>query len=163
MPANVFLLLIKPKTMKKIFLRVLVTLVILLVLAIAYFVVFVYYKPHVDYARAEPEMEISAERLFHDFLEDPVEAYRLYGGKVLLVDGVVDDIERADDMVIAVMLFEEGFFGPEGVRFTMLEGHQEHLVIGRHMQIKGLCTGYTGDDEWGGDVLIEHASVPQGP
>ncbi len=149
--------------MKKTLLRILLALVVIIVLAIAYFIAFVYYKPHVDYARAEPEMEIAAEQLFYAFVEDPLDAHRHYGGKVLLVDGVLDEIEHSDELTIAVMLFEEGFFGPEGVRFTMLEGHEQHLIIGHHMQIKGLCTGYTGDEDWGGDVLIEHASVPQAP
>ncbi len=139
---------------KKIIIRTGLAILIIAILAIAYFLIFVYFKPHVDYLKEAPDIEISAEQLFYHYVEDQNEAASLYSGLILLVEGVVDDIEYYDDMVVAVMTFEEGFFGPEGVRFTLLDGQEEYISIGDNTFIKGFCTGYTG-----ADVIIEHASV----
>lgn len=143
-------------SIKKIILRSLLALVAVVVLAIAYFIIFVYFKPHVDYLKAEPEIEISGEQLFNAFATDNIGALRKYNGKVLLVNGVVDTLEYpADDLQIAVMIFrEDEFWGNEGIRFSLLKGQAERVVVGREISLKGLCTGYTGSD-----VIIEHASV----
>lgn len=139
----------------KIFWRVVLGLLAVVVLVVAYFLVFVYFKPHVDYLKAEVEVVVSGEQLFHDFVSDPAGAAATYNGRVLLVEGVVDQVEEEEGLVVAVMVFDDGFFGQEGVRFTMLEGQQGKVAAGRHMQIKGFCTGYTG-----ADVILENASVP---
>jgi len=139
----------------KIFWRILLALGIIIVLVIAYFLVFVYFKPHVDYLKAEVEIEVAGEQLYRDYVNNPLQAAQTYNGKVLLVEGIIDDIEEPEDMTIAVMIFEDGFFGTEGIRFTMLEGQEEYLVTGRLIQVKGYCTGFTG-----ADVILEHASVP---
>lgn len=140
--------------MKKLILRIVLALAVVVVLAIAYFFIFVYFKPHVDYLKAEPEIEISGEQLFNDFVTNHIDASRKYSGKVLLVNGIIDDLEIVDDMKIAVMIFDDGFFGPEGVRFSLLEGQANQIVVGNEMWLKGFCTGYTG-----ADVVLEHASV----
>lgn len=140
----------------KIFWRVILALVAIVVLAIAYFVIFVYYKPHVNYLKAEVEIEVTGEKLYNDFIIDPLEAAKVYNGKVLLVEAVLDEIEEPEDMIVAVMILDDGFFGPEGLRFTMLKGQEAYISVGQPLQIKGFCTGFTG-----ADVIIEHASVPQ--
>ena len=152
---NQYQIAIKTGKMKT-FRRILLAVIVVAVLAIAYVLVFVYYKPHVNYLKAAAEVEVTGEQLFRDFVNDPSKAAGLYNGKVLLVEGTVDEIEEAGDMVIAVMIFDDGFFGAEGVRFTMLEGQEKFLVTGQPMHLKGYCTGFTG-----ADVIIEHASVVQ--
>ncbi len=139
----------------KIFWRILLALGIIVVLVIAYFLVFVYFKPHVDYLKADVEIEITGEQLYYEFVSDPLQAAQTYNGKVLLVEGIIDEIEEPEDMTIAVMVYEDGFFGREGIRFTMLEGQEGYLFTGRLIQVKGYCTGFTG-----ADVILEHASVP---
>lgn len=142
--------------MKKLIFRSLMALGIIIILAIAYFFIFVYFKPHVDYLKTEHEIEVSGQQLYNDFVSDHMQAARKYSGKVLLVNGIIDDLELVDDMQIAVMIFDDGFFGPEGVRFSLLEGQAAKIVPGTNMYLKGFCTGYTGSD-----VIIEHASVVQ--
>ncbi len=120
--------------------------------------ILVYNKPHTDYERANPEWVISAEELYYSFIHDEVAANNMYTGTVVLVDGQVADVEQVDDLVIVSFIFEEGFFGGEGVRCTMLEGHHARaleLLTGENVTIKGLCTGFTGSD-----VILEHCSFP---
>ncbi len=120
---------------------------------------FIYSKPHRDYERAEPDLEIAAEDLYRAFIKDEQNAEKTFNGKVLLIHGTLSGVEQvADDMVIAYFVFEEGFFGGEGVRCTMLENHHEkalQMEAGHEVVIKGLCTGFTGTD-----VIMEHCSFP---
>lgn len=138
----------------KIFKRTLLALLVLIVLAVLYFIIFVYHKPHVDYLVAEVEKEVVAKDLYHDFVNNQLEANKKYNGKVLLVTGVVNEIEITEELEIAIMIFGDGFFGDEGIRFTMLEGQIEKVVKDVPIALKGFCTGFTGTD-----VIIEHASV----
>ncbi len=126
-------------------------------LAVAVAVYFlVYNKPHPDYEKAKPDIVISAEDLYSAFVVDEAAANLLFNGKVIVIDGPVATVEQVDDLVIVSFVFEEGFFGGEGVRSTMLEGHHHkalNLVPGDHVGIKGFCTGFTGSD-----VILEHGS-----
>lgn len=139
----------------KIFWRIILALGIIIALVVAYFLVFVYFKPHVNYLKAEVDIEIAGEQLYREFVDDPLQAAKTYNGKVLLVEGVVENIDYLDDMTIAVMIYDDGFFGKEGIRFTLLEGQEKYLLTGRLNRLKGYCTGFTG-----ADVILEHASVP---
>ncbi|TVR42792.1 MAG: hypothetical protein EA394_02715 [Bacteroidia bacterium] len=139
--------------------------IILLIIAIAAiaaaFVVyfFIYSKPHRDYERAKPDLEIAAEDLYRAFIEDEQMAAETFNGKVLLIDGTLSGVEQvADDMVVLYFVFEEGMFGGEGVRCTMLVNHHEQALqmeAGLEIVVKGLCTGFTGTD-----VILEHCSFP---
>lgn len=116
----------------------------------------VYNKPHPDYEKAKPEFVISAGALYAAFIDDEVAANDQFTGKVVAIDGQVAGVEQLDDLVIVSFVFDEGFFGGEGVRCTMLEGHHARaldLLPGDNVTIKGLCTGFTGSD-----VILEHCS-----
>ena len=138
----------------KIFKRTLLALFVLIVLGVLYFVIFIYFKPHVDYLKKDADIEIVGETLFMEFESNQLEASKRFNGKVLLVEGVIDSIEKEGDLEIAVMVFGDGFFGEEGIRFTMLENQIHKLTVGEWAAIKGFCSGFTGSD-----VIIEHASV----
>ena len=139
--------------MKSCFRIVLIFAAILLIAAL-WFYFAIYKKPHVDYLKEEAEMEIRGEDLFNEYVADPLAAAKKYNGKVLIVTGTVDILEEAEDMNTAVMIFEEGFFGYEGVRITLLEGQEQKVTLGEDMRLKGYCTGFTE-----ADVIVEHGSV----
>ena len=135
-------------------LRIVLILAAILLIAFLWFYFAIYKKPHVDYLKAEADMEIRAEDLFNAYNTDPQAANRKYNGKVLIVAGTVDLLEETEDMNIAVMIFEDGFFGYEGVRITLLEGQEGRITVGEKMRLKGFCTGFTE-----ADVILEHGSV----
>jgi DNA/RNA endonuclease YhcR with UshA esterase domain len=138
----------------KTFLKIILILFAILLIAALSFYFFVYNKPHVDYLQSEVEIEIHATELFLEYVSNPLAAAKKYNGKVLLVTGTVNQIEQADELMIAVMVLDDGFFGPEGVRFSLLEKQKEKIKIGELISLKGFCTGYTGSD-----VILEHVSV----
>jgi hypothetical protein len=122
---------------------------------IVYF--FIYNKPHRDYEKAKPEFELKDEELYTDFVTNEATASDKYNGKILLLTGEVAFVEQVDEMVIVAFVFDEGLFGEEGVRCTMLESQHSRaleLNTGQSVHIKGLCTGFTGSD-----VVLEHCSI----
>ena len=140
----------------KIWQRVTLILVLTGIAVAATLFLLVYNKSHPDYERKEPERVISVEALYSAFVVDEVTANTEFIGKVIAVNGQVAEVEQLDDMVIVAFVIEQGVFGGEGVRCTMLEGHHARaldLSRGEKVEIKGLCAGFTGSD-----VILEHCS-----
>ncbi len=141
----------------KTWIKILIALFLLGLVAGALMYVFVYNKPHRDIAAAKPDFYLTAAELFDAFRSDETTAGAKYNGKVLQIEGVVDDKEILDNMVILIFVFDDGIFGHEGVRCTMLPDWGERAMefqVGDFVTIKGLCTGYTGVD-----VILEKCSV----
>ncbi len=118
---------------------------------------FVFNKPHTDYSKAEADFELKAIVVFEEFRTNPELASGKYNGKVLSLTGELTAVEQPDSLTIAVFSYEEGMFGSEGVRFTMLPEHAGTVVAvapGSTVTIKGLCTGYNDTD-----VIMEHCSL----
>ncbi len=118
--------------------------------------VFVYNKPHPDYLKKKPDYSLTAAALFEAYRADEAGASKTYNGKMLAVSGLLDDVEQADGQLIAFFIFDDGFFGPEGVLINMLEGQGAKLFekIGQQTTIKGFCTGFNDPD-----VRLSHGSL----
>lgn len=119
--------------------------------------IFVFNKPHTDYSKSTPEFELSASTLFDEFRANPEATAAKYNGKVLAISGELNGVEQTDSLTIAVFSFEEGMFGNEGVRCTMIPEHSEEILSippTTNLTLKGLCTGYNDTD-----VILEHCSV----
>lgn len=118
---------------------------------------FLFNKPHTDYSKAEADFEMRAVAVFEEFRTNPELASGKYNGKVLSLTGELTAVEQPDSLTIAVFSYEEGMFGSEGVRFTMLPEYAGSVVAvapGSTITLKGLCTGYNETD-----VIMEHCSV----
>ena len=118
---------------------------------------FVFNKPHTDYATATPDYDLKAATLFEEFRTNPESSGTKYNGKVLSITGELNSVEQTDSLTVAVFGFEEGMFGSEGVRCTMIPEHSSEVVRvapGTTLTIKGYCTGYNETD-----VIIEHCSL----
>lgn len=118
---------------------------------------FMYNKAHINYEKADADFSLSARQLFDEFRNDAETAGVKYNGKVIELSGTPSKVEEADSLVIAVFAFEEGMFGAEGVRVTMLPNYAETLK--QHpktssLKLKGFCPGYNGTD-----VIIENGSI----
>ena len=121
--------------------------------------VFVYNKPHRDFEIATPDYSLSTFNLFDSYITDRENAEANYNGKVLLLEGIVQKTEKVDSLVIAVFVFQEGMFGDEGIRCTMLPKYNEEMMKvkpGTNVKIKGFCTGYNDTD-----VILEKCTLIQ--
>jgi len=118
------------------------------VLLVGYVYFFQYNKSHPDYANQKPVFQINAEKLYSDFTNNTDS--KKYLGKVIQIEGIVSTIEKTDSSAVISINFEEGMFGEQGVRCTMISS--DVLVkSGAKITIKGVCTGYNDTD-----VVLEH-------
>ncbi len=114
-------------------------------------------KPHPDYENLEAEFKVQADDLYSEFSANTEQASQKYNGRMLAVSGSPDYVETADTMVIAVFVFNEGMFGDEGIRCTMLPDYnkiRESFYPGEEITLKGFCSGFNGTD-----VIIEKCSL----
>lgn len=114
-------------------------------------------KPHADIEKAKPEFVLSAQDLYNEFKNDLAATSTKYNGKVLELTGNLTKIEKPDTLVLMVFVFNEGMFGDEGVRCTMLPNHNEKalaLLPGALVKVKGYCAGFNDPD-----VILEKCSV----
>lgn len=141
----------------KIWMKVIIILFLLGIIAgiLGYF--FVYNKPHKDYEKAKPDFILTAADLYKTFTDDQEKAANIYNGMVLQITGELGSKEDLGEMVVLTFIFDDGLFGPEGVRCTMLpQFHKSSLSLeaGDAVVIKGLCTGFTG-----ADVILDKCSI----
>ena len=144
--------------MKK-WLKILGGLFVLGVIAALLVYFFVYNKPHPDWLELKPVYTLSAAELYGQFESASEVANEKYSGKILLIEGIYDHIERVDSLVIAVFVFNQGVFGDEGVRCTMLQAQNKlaaNIFEGNSIKIKGFCSGYNDTD-----VILEKCSLIQ--
>lgn len=119
--------------------------------------VFIYNKSHPNYEKMKPEYELTASALFEAYRSDQALAESLYNGKMIAVEGTLSDLIQNETSTIAYFLLDEGMFGDEGVRISMLEGQNnalKSLEPGSMLSIKGFVTGYNQTD-----VVLMHGSL----
>jgi len=141
--------------MKKLIFKILGVLVLIGFLAAVYGWFFIYNKPHRNYEKAEPDFIMTAGDCYQKYAAGADEAGQ-FTGKVLQISGAPSLIEDNDIMVIVVFVFNEGMFGDEGIRCSMLPNYNRQarkMDISKEMQIKGYCTGYNGTD-----IIMEQCS-----
>lgn len=118
---------------------------------------FVINKPHRDYEKAKPAYIVSASDLFDSFRANRELAEQKYNGQVVMLSGKIDKIEVSESLVTGVFVFDQGMFGDEGIRCTMLPQHAPSLKSmdeGSDIQLKGYLTGYNETD-----IILEQCSV----
>ncbi len=134
--------------MKK-WMKILLILAILGAAGATYVYVFVYNKAHPDYANLEPDFDTEAQTLFEAFKNNPEDAATTYNGKIIRLSGTLDKIDKLEDQTIAYFILDEGMFGNEGIRISMLPDEADKikpLDTGKSVIIKGFCTGYNDSD-----------------
>ena len=114
-------------------------------------------KEHPDYASSEPELFIKPKRLYTDYTKNLEMANEKYTGKIIQLEGNISKVELADSLVILTYVYQEGDFGDEGIRVTLLQEFNKeaiHLSPFKSLKVKGLCTGYNDTD-----VIFEKGSI----
>jgi uncharacterized membrane protein len=141
----------------KTWMKILLALFVIGLLAAFLVYKYVYNKQHPDYENIEASVKLSTTDLYRAFKNSKESATRQYGGKVIAITGKLSKVETADTLVTAVFVFEQGMFGDEGIRCTMLKKFNEpanRLQPDGDVTIKGYCTGYNDTD-----VILEKCSL----
>lgn len=137
----------------KTWLKVLIILAIVGLIAIFLVLKFVINKPHKDYAKVKADVEVLASDLFNAFTGNKVTANQSFTGKVIQLKGKFSKIDQNDSSATVIFVFRQGEFGDEGIRCVLIPEEKAKLMEIKPNQeviLKGLCTGYNESD-----VLIE--------
>lgn len=137
--------------------KILIGLVIIAIIGAFLGYKFMYNKPHPNYENLEADFRIGAMELYNGFKTDPAAASQKYNGKIIEISGVMSNVEVVDSLTVAVFAFEEGMFGKEGIRVTMLPKFNDDLKNypkNENIILKGFCSGYNDTD-----VILEKGSV----
>jgi len=121
----------------------------------AYGYFFMYNKSHPDYEQMDAEISVSAKDLFNACRDEGMASK--YTGKLLEISGIPTDIEVHDSLSTLVFVFDDGMFGPEGVRVTFLNHFNDQvqqIPMDKELTIKAYCTGFNETD-----VILEKASL----
>ena len=141
----------------KTWVKIILSLFVIGIIALVLGYVFVYNKSHPDYEKMKPDFTLTASDLYNSFQANATESEIKYNGKVIAISGTLTKIESTDSLVIAVFVFNQGMFGEEGIRCTMLPKFND---VAKKLQpenvynIKGYCTGFNDPD-----VILEHCSI----
>lgn len=137
-------------------LKIFIGLVLIGIIAAGLGYKFIYNKPHINYEKARAEFSLTSAELFSNFQNHKQVSEENFNGKVVEISGLLNKVETPETMTIAVFAIQEGMFGDEGIRCTMLPNHTENLLsyVGKQVKIKGYCTGYNDTD-----VILEKCSV----
>ena len=117
---------------------------------------FVINKSHPDYERIPPAYIMLASDLFESYRNDRANSEENYNGQIIQVNGTFDHIEKNDSLFVGVFIFDQGMFGEEGVRCTMLSSQNNNSLIlakSQEVRVKGFVTGYNDTD-----VILENCS-----
>jgi hypothetical protein len=137
--------------------RILLSFIVVGIIALVLVYKFVYNKPHPDFQNIRPDFTMGARDLFDAYKKQKGASTKRYNGKILQIDGTLTRVEAKDSLAIVVFSFEQGIFGDEGIRCTMIKKLNEDakkLVSGGTVKIKGFCSGYNDTD-----VIMEQCSV----
>ncbi len=102
-----------------------------------------------------PDYTVSAMQLFDEFATDEAQALNKYNNKVLLVEGIIQDVKPVNDSVSSVLLFadESGLgtikcgLGKEYVASS------KKLNADESIKIKGVCSGISKVEDFGIVIL----------
>jgi len=118
---------------------------------------FLYNKPHPNYETMEPAWSLTAGDLYKAFTANKADAEKKYNGKMIAVTGKISKVESTDSLTVCIFVFNQGMFGDEGVRCTMLPDNREKAKSFKpdgEVKLKGFCTGYNDTD-----VILEKCSI----
>jgi hypothetical protein len=139
------------------FKQLLILTLMLGALAGAYVWFFVYNKPHRNIENATPDYTETALSLYAHYHGGLNSEQKNLDGAVVEFTGIPSKTETGDSLSVVVFVFDEGLFGDEGIRCTLLPSYNELLTtinLNEPITIKGFCSGYNDTD-----VILVQCSI----
>ena len=131
-------------------LKILIALIIVGIIAAALVFKFYINKPHADIEKATPAYTMTAAELWKQYNADLKLSDSLYTGKVIEVNGNLSRADKSDTLVYAVFVMEaDSMFGDKSIRCEMLPKYgveTTSIASGTEVKIKGFCNGYDQTD-----------------
>lgn len=134
--------------------RIILIVVVLLLALAAFWAVSLWNKPHENIAEKPHQLSVTAKELFEAFQQNEQAANERYTGKILLINGKLNQTKTTDaNKTILQLHSADDFFG---VSCYMNSAHfTQAPEPGSMVTIKGKCDGYTNDVVVTQCVLVE--------
>ncbi len=133
----------------KTWLKILITLCLAGIVSAFLFNHYVINKPHPDYEKEPAKFSLKASELYKQYTTDRKTSEKKYNGQLIEIDGKYTRVEKSDTSSIVVFAFNQGMFGDEGIRCTLLPKYKTAIAAypkGSEVKIKGFCSGYNDTD-----------------
>lgn len=104
---------------------------------------------------ATPSYTISATQLFEEFAKDEAQALDKFRNKVLLVEGVIQDVRPVNDSIASILLnADDSGLGTIkcGLGKDYVEAAKE-LNVEETIRIKGICSGVSKVEDFGITIM----------
>lgn len=148
----------KPRR-KKILLYVVLPLLVI-ASAVGIYIFKEYNRVHKDTAKLKPDYTLKAEDLVKEFETNEQASNKKYWDKVILVDGVVKQVEKDDKGFYSVVLGDTASMSSVRCSIDSLHGNEAATVQqGSTIAVKGICTGFNADEMLGSDVILTRSVV----
>ncbi len=103
-------------------------------------------KPHQDIAASKEDLRIKSNDLLIAFENDETKANELYLDKLIIVNGVIKELEKNEMGETTVILATENDMSSIICNLDPLVKHNsKSLKVGQSVNLKGLCSGYLMD------------------
>jgi hypothetical protein len=119
-----------------------------------------YNRVNEDLETLKPDASLSAGELIKAFEANEKNAMASLLGKIVLVSGVINTIEKDEMGYTTVVLGFEN--STSSVRCSMDTLHTAKKVLpknGELIKLKGVCTGFNADDLLGSDVVLNRCII----
>ena len=148
----------KPRR-KKILLYVVLPLFVIAAAAGIYFYK-EYNRVHKDTAKLKPDYTLKAADLVKEFETNEQASNKKYWDKVILVDGVVKQVEKDDKGFYSVVLGDTTSMASVRCSIDSLHSNEAATVQqGSTIAVKGICSGFNADEMLGSDVILIRSVV----
>lgn len=103
-------------------------------------------KPHQDITSSKADLSLVANDLLLAFEEDETKANGQYLDKLIIVNGVIKDLEKNETGETTVILATENDMSSIICNLDPLSKHDtKSLKVGQNINLKGLCSGFLMD------------------
>ncbi|MBK6936411.1 MAG: hypothetical protein IPH18_05660 [Chitinophagaceae bacterium] len=148
----------KPKR-KKILLYVVLPLFVVMAAGGFYFYK-EYNRVHKDTAKLKPDYILKAADLVREFEANEQASYKKYQDKVILINGVIKQLEKDDKGFYSVVLGDTSSMSSVRCSIDSLHNKEAAEVQqGSTIAVKGICTGFNADELLGSDVILTRSVV----
>lgn len=145
---------------RKKIIRYIVLPLLVLSVAAAIYVYKEYNRKHKDTAKLKPDYSILATDLLAEFVNNESASGEKYMDKVLRVVGLVKDIVKDEKGFYTISLGDTASMSSVRCSIDSLHTREVlNLQKGNKLAIKGICTGYAGDELLGADVVLVRSVV----
>lgn len=114
------------------------------------------FRPAKNILKAKPDYSVTASQLFKDFSENESKADSLYVGNILIVQGNIKEIIHTNNEWIILLETNDPFSGISCSLDNPENTSTESLKTGKHITVKGQCSGMLIDVLLNNCYIIEY-------